>query len=119
MDSSVPIFTLTPPTTTDIHTLSLHDALPISLAPSNADTALWQSKETRNLRALFPGAPRHRGAPGKSARKLRVSFDCHSAVSAFDGAREMGRASCRERVWMSVVVGGVSVKIGTELSIDS
>src|SRR2546428_6028898 len=49
--------------TTEIYTLSLHDALPISPSPSNVPTMIWRCTSDR-LPTVLPNLLRHSDAPG-------------------------------------------------------
>src|SRR5690348_18357205 len=82
-------FNATPPP--DIYTLSLHDALPISRCRARALAAAWPVCD-------------HRRTARRSVER---------GVRGPGGRREIGRASCRERVQISVV--GLSVKITVHL----
>src|SRR3712207_9144163 len=113
MISHLPFFFFNDTATTEIYTLSLHDALPICAVPGQ----LWPEADRPRPgpvllpaedgepprgaaleRRLQPGA----GPPGHPARhhpRDRPHRDLPCGVrDGGDPLREIGRASCRERV---------------------
>src|SRR2546425_11321681 len=75
--------------TTEIYTLSLHDALPISLRPHGDDPLDAPPRRPNEAGLSHVGL---HGVPGdRGAARARVA--CH-----FMPPCEIGRASCRERV---------------------
>src|SRR5690606_41187121 len=98
---------LSTPTTTEIHTLSLHDALPISAppppAPSTIPTARHASKAGRNrlpTRNNHAEPERHppgrRGAAGRQARDQRP--DRHQPVGAVRSEEHTSELQSRENL---------------------
>src|SRR5207253_10283210 len=94
---------LNDPATTEIYTLSLHDALPIlreKLAAHGTVHSLWMSA-TLNADPLDT-VDHRKPAAGWRIHKLEAED--------MDHLREIGRASCRERVGIEVVVGVVYIR---------
>src|SRR5437773_12263689 len=97
------VVSFTHPTATDIYTLSLHDALPISYASSS-------SARSRHAR----GSSRW-GAASSASTSLTLSVSGsvrprRGAASRSLGSSEIGRASCRERGEMGGGAVGVKEK---------
>src|SRR5437870_7822660 len=63
------------------------------------------------LSSFYPGALRKQGTYGAAVRPL--SFLCVAEMRRL-GQREIGRASCRERVEIVVGAGGCEEKLGSE-----
>src|SRR5436190_19650670 len=83
-------------TISEIYTLSLHDALPISATASDGDSGI--------LRVTFPGLSGFTSGGGAD-----TSSPYSSGTYSWSGAvGEIGRASCRERVEGRVGGGAVS-----------
>src|SRR5205807_4816153 len=82
-------------------------ALPISPSPCATPGARCGRRSTRRTRV--PGARRGRRA-SPAARDGRASPGWSARVSDRSGTREIGRASCRERVEVSVDAGALKEK---------
>src|SRR3989475_11768371 len=83
--------------TTEIYTLSLHDALPISVNPTAGCTTNCASTPSTPVTPGTPALTVTKANPGSLAvgTPFSYAFSVSNAASAFG---QIGRASCRERV---------------------
>src|SRR5437763_10662485 len=75
----VPLFLLSDPATTDIHTLSLHDALPISLACRTPVQRTFRVPSARPFPPMTKPSPNN-GGKGRDRKSTRLNSS-HRCIS--------------------------------------